>query len=175
MGQPADPPENGGETKMDELGIEPKAFRMRNGRSTTELHAHVCGNIYVHCISISNSLRGKLRRPGIEPGSIPWEGTIMPLDHRRDGQVFEVFFFLQKLGDYVVRKTFRCRGSNPGLVGESHLFCHYTTSERKYHRLDRNANTVRSPARTRNRTPDLLSVSKESYHWTIRAFRRTER
>jgi hypothetical protein len=25
--------------KMDELGIEPKAFRMRNGRSTTELHA----------------------------------------------------------------------------------------------------------------------------------------
>jgi hypothetical protein len=26
---------------MDELGIEPKAFRMRNGRSTTELHAHV--------------------------------------------------------------------------------------------------------------------------------------
>jgi hypothetical protein len=24
---------------MDELGIEPKAFRMRNGRSTTELHA----------------------------------------------------------------------------------------------------------------------------------------
>jgi hypothetical protein len=29
----------GRKKKMDELGIEPKAFRMRNGRSTTELHA----------------------------------------------------------------------------------------------------------------------------------------
>lgn len=24
-----------------------------------------------------------MRRPGIEPGSIPWQGTIMPLDHLR--------------------------------------------------------------------------------------------
>ena len=30
-----------------------------------------------------------LRRPGIEPGSIPWEGTIMPLDQRR---VYELSF-----------------------------------------------------------------------------------
>ena len=24
----------------------------------------------------------KLTRPGIEPGSVPWQGTILPLDHR---------------------------------------------------------------------------------------------
>ena len=30
-----------------------------------------------HCKSIS------VRRPGIEPGSLPWQGSILPLDHRR--------------------------------------------------------------------------------------------
>ena len=29
--------------KMEESGIEPEAFRMRNGRSTTELHPHLNG------------------------------------------------------------------------------------------------------------------------------------
>ena len=24
-----------------------------------------------------------MRRPGIEPGSAPWQGAILPLDHRR--------------------------------------------------------------------------------------------
>ncbi|KAH8934581.1 hypothetical protein BDL97_18G090600 [Sphagnum fallax] len=23
----------------------------------------------------------KLHQPGIEPGSVPWQGTILPLDH----------------------------------------------------------------------------------------------
>jgi hypothetical protein len=36
---------------MDELGIEPKAFRMRNGRSTTELHAHVQRVTRVVCVN----------------------------------------------------------------------------------------------------------------------------
>ncbi len=26
-----------------------------------------------------------LRLPGIEPGSLPWQGSILPLDHRREG------------------------------------------------------------------------------------------
>nr|PNR43974.1 hypothetical protein PHYPA_016357 [Physcomitrium patens] len=38
--------------------------------------------------------KGALHRPGIEPGSVPWQGTILPLDHRC--------------------KDRRCRGSNPG-------------------------------------------------------------
>jgi hypothetical protein len=25
-----------------------------------------------------------MHRPGIEPGSVPWQGTILPLDHRCD-------------------------------------------------------------------------------------------
>ena len=25
---------------------------------------------------------GKMHRPGIEPGSLPWQGSILPLDHR---------------------------------------------------------------------------------------------
>lgn len=29
-----------------------------------------------------SSCRRPLHRPGIEPGSVPWQGTILPLDHR---------------------------------------------------------------------------------------------
>ncbi|KEH43600.1 hypothetical protein MTR_1g097200 [Medicago truncatula] len=28
-----------------------------------------------------NSSQLKLHQPGIEPGSVPWQGTILPLDH----------------------------------------------------------------------------------------------
>ncbi|TYI24245.1 hypothetical protein ES332_A06G220200v1 [Gossypium tomentosum] len=30
---------------------------------------------YRHCFN------GRLHQPGIEPGSVPWQGTILPLDH----------------------------------------------------------------------------------------------
>ena len=31
-----------------------------------------------------------MHQPGIEPGSVPWQGTILPLDHWCvDGRVFE--------------------------------------------------------------------------------------
>nr|PNR49195.1 hypothetical protein PHYPA_011091 [Physcomitrium patens] len=26
--------------------------------------------------------KSTVHRPGIEPGSVPWQGTILPLDHR---------------------------------------------------------------------------------------------
>ena len=33
------------------------------------------------CMS-KQSRNKRLTRPGIEPGSVPWQGTILPLDHR---------------------------------------------------------------------------------------------
>jgi hypothetical protein len=44
-------------------------------------------------IETNGRCKKELHRPGIEPGSVPWQGTILPLDHR-------------------CRR--RCRGSNPG-------------------------------------------------------------
>ncbi|ESQ54421.1 hypothetical protein EUTSA_v10027316mg, partial [Eutrema salsugineum] len=32
-------------------------------------------------ISIVRVKVDKLHQPGIEPGSVPWQGTILPLDH----------------------------------------------------------------------------------------------
>ena len=55
----------------------------------------------------------------------------MPLDHRRTGLVHDRPLSLTAQ----VPEKFRCRGSNPGLVGESHLFCHYTTSEYPQHEI----------------------------------------
>jgi hypothetical protein len=76
---------------MDKLGIEPKAFRMQNGRSTTELHARcstasVVIGIYA-ATENRNLFSGPLlfrcgivvRTPGFhpgDPGSIPGSGII---------------------------------------------------------------------------------------------------
>ena len=36
-----------------------------------------------HCFPVRKPKPKKvLHRPGIEPGSVPWQGTILPLDHR---------------------------------------------------------------------------------------------
>ena len=51
----------------------------------------------------------------------------MPLDHRRS--TIHQFPRNKKQRHGQTSKNFRNRGSNPGLVGESHLFCHYTISE----------------------------------------------
>lgn len=39
----------------------------------------------------------KMRRPGVEPGSIPWEGTIMPLDQRRHQKIKQLIFVAQTI------------------------------------------------------------------------------
>ena len=38
-------------------------------------------------ISVEEKEEKELHRPGIEPGSVPWQGTILPLDHRCIGFV----------------------------------------------------------------------------------------
>ena len=30
---------------------------------------------------IPRNKKGNMHQPGIEPGSVPWQGTILPLDH----------------------------------------------------------------------------------------------
>ena len=40
---------------------------------------------------MSKQFKKKLTRPGIEPGSVPWQGTILPLDHRVFSSTYSFF------------------------------------------------------------------------------------
>ena len=64
---------------MDLAGFEPAAFRMQSGRATTALKTHGCEILtWIH-------------RPRIELGSLPWQGSILPLDQRcNDSEVIDV-------------------------------------------------------------------------------------
>ncbi|KAK8648951.1 hypothetical protein V6N13_129693 [Hibiscus sabdariffa] len=44
---------------------EPNSSYERRNRHCSEVHRH-CSEVH---------------QPGIEPGSVPWQGTILPLDH----------------------------------------------------------------------------------------------
>ena len=67
---------------MDLAGFEPAAFRMQSGRATTALKTHGCEILtWIH-------------RPRIELGSLPWQGSILPLDQRcNDSEVIDVRSF----------------------------------------------------------------------------------
>ncbi len=41
---------------------------------------------YPNCVEKKTPETKRLHRPGIEPGSVPWQGTILPLDHRCFGE-----------------------------------------------------------------------------------------
>ena len=62
--------------KMRPPGIEPEP----DGRPYCVRTLRLVGFNFPPAIS---SLRSEMRRPGIEPGLEPWEGSVLPLDQRR--------------------------------------------------------------------------------------------
>ncbi len=49
--------------------------------SLSELRLILCNSRLLHLLL--RITRSKMRRPGIEPGLLPWEANVLPLDHRR--------------------------------------------------------------------------------------------
>ena len=62
-------------------------------------------NSRVRATSISQRRRPRLKKkkqlhqPGIEPGSVPWQGTILPLDHWCRFLVFKLYLFITSFAD----------------------------------------------------------------------------
>ncbi|KAB2039052.1 hypothetical protein ES319_D03G187200v1, partial [Gossypium barbadense] len=49
--------------------------------SHSSLVFHLLGFTHSGFITTTFGKRNGLHQPGIEPGSVPWQGTILPLDH----------------------------------------------------------------------------------------------
>ena len=80
-----------------------------------------------NCINdeVSAHAKGGVHRPGIEPGSVPWQGTILPLDHRC-GRSHGIAVMSARRH---CRHEYRSPGSNRGPhVCETCVITNYTTS-----------------------------------------------
>lgn len=88
---------------------------MQNGRSTTELHAHgKADTVLVNGIQKLKNNRGRTWcSNGLMDKASDFESEDCGFESRLE------YFFFGTLSQK--KKKFRCRGSNPGFVGESHV------------------------------------------------------
>jgi hypothetical protein len=63
------------------LKIERKT-KKKEGAQRYDFHPNVSGEVMLpNTTNIIIIAPSRLHQPGIEPGSVPWQGTILPLDH----------------------------------------------------------------------------------------------
>ena len=102
---------------MEMPGFEPGASRMRNGRSTTELHPLWYTLLDKRCNICQydkwKSTQNDLRQPGIEPGSIAWKATMLTftpptLSILKSELTFIFIYNLSEIVSQMLKLDFRC-------------------------------------------------------------------